>query len=54
MTDSKQTERHDSGAEAQRQRAPYERPASRVYTEEEILAQLGPGQLYTGALPFAF
>jgi len=42
--------RTDRGTE----RIPYEAPALRVVTEEEILAQLGPGQLYTGALPFDF
>ena len=42
--------RTDGGTE----RIPYETPAVRVVTEEEILAQLGPGQLYTGALPFDF
>jgi hypothetical protein len=43
-----------SGTEADSARLPYEAPALRVVTEEEILAQLGPGQLYTGALPFDF
>jgi hypothetical protein len=32
----------------------YERPSIRVFTEEEILAQLGPAQLYSGSLPFEF
>lgn len=44
--------RPEGGAESGR--LPYEAPALRVVTEEEILAQLGPGQLYTGALPFEF
>ena len=34
--------------------APYERPSIRVFTEEEILSQLGPAQLYAGSLPFEF
>ena len=34
--------------------ARYESPSIRVYTEEEILAHLGPAQLYTGPLPFDF
>jgi len=45
---------HKGGAEPEAGRIPYEAPALRVVTEEEILAQLGPGQLYTGALPFEF
>jgi hypothetical protein len=32
----------------------YEAPTIRVFTEAEIVAQLGPAQLYTGALPFQF
>lgn len=32
----------------------YEAPSIRVFTEEEIVAQLGPAQLYTGGLPFQF
>ena len=35
-------------------RRPYERPSIRSYSDEEILAQLGPAQLYTGAVPFGF
>ena len=34
--------------------AHYEPPVIRVFTEEEILAHLGPAQLYTGKLPFEF
>ena len=49
MNDAKGT-----GADPVGGRIPYEAPALRVVTEEEILAQLGPGQLYTGALPFDF
>ena len=44
----------EAGMDARTARLPYEAPALRVVTEEEILAQLGPGQLYTGALPFEF
>ena len=32
----------------------YEAPTIRVFTEAEIIAQLGPAQLYTGSLPFQF
>ncbi|MGD8376156.1 MAG: hypothetical protein PVF68_08450 [Acidobacteriota bacterium] len=32
----------------------YERPSIRVFTEEEILSQLGPAQLYAGSMPFEF
>jgi len=35
-------------------RGRYEPPRIRVYTEEEILAQLGPAQLYAGPVPFQF
>lgn len=34
--------------------AKYERPSIRVFTEDEILVQLGPAQLYNGSLPFQF
>ena len=34
--------------------AKYEAPTIRVFTEEELLAMLGPAQLYTGSLPFEF
>jgi hypothetical protein len=44
----------EGGTEIGSGRIPYEAPALRIVTEEEILAQLGPGQLYTGALPFEF
>jgi hypothetical protein len=54
MADVKRIDQRDIHTEAQAPRAPYEPPAARVFTEEEILAQLGPGQLYTGALPFRF
>ena len=33
---------------------PYEPPSIRVFTEEEILSQLGPAQLYSGNMPFEF
>ncbi len=39
--------RHDE-MEPQR----YEKPDIRVFTEEEIVAQLGPAQIYTGGMPF--
>ncbi len=33
----------------------YELPSIRVYTEDELLAQLGPAQLYVGgAMPWGF
>jgi len=53
MSDGK-VGRQEGNPEGMATRTPYEAPALRVVTEEEILAQLGPGQLYAGALPFEF
>jgi hypothetical protein len=54
MATHRSPERGEQRVASASERAPYEAPAVRVFTEEEILAQLGPGQLYTGALPFQF
>lgn len=54
MSDSRHRLQPNLSRHDERGPQPYEKPDIRIFTEEEIVAQLGPAQLYTGGMPFEF
>ena len=54
MSDSRHRLQPNLSRHDEREPQLYEKPDIRIFTEEEIVAQLGPAQLYTGGMPFGF